>query len=145
MQSHPPPHPEKPPQQAKAKRKSFSSILTCPHAQHRIGLTERPSSRERHRPWCPQACFSRVFSLLSPDAAAAQQFSPLLKYVIPEALPPSLMGSARAGSGAILEPPGTASVAHGGEASGSFSQKPPLQPLRYQNRVTQTQYRINSS
>ena len=41
-------------------------------------------------------------------------FSPLLKYVIPEALPPSLMSSALASGGSVLEPAGIGSVGHRG-------------------------------
>lgn len=48
-----------------------------------------------HGPWCLQSCFSHVFSLLSPAATALLQYLlPLLKQVIPEALPLSLMGLA---------------------------------------------------
>jgi len=43
---------------------------------------------------------------------------PLLNYVIPEALPPSLVGSALASSGSVLEPAGIGSIGH----RGSFSQ-----------------------
>ena len=73
-------------------------------------------------------CFGvcRVASLTySHSCVTLHFFSLLLKYVIPEALPPSLMGSALASSGSILEPAGIGSIGHG-EASGSFSQKPPL-------------------
>jgi len=52
-------------------------------------------------------------------------FFPLLKCVIPETLPPSLTGLVLASAGSVLEPAGIASVGHG-EASSSFSQKPPL-------------------
>ncbi|XP_074683769.1 LYR motif-containing protein 4 isoform X1 [Strix aluco] len=68
-----------------------------------------------HRPWRPQSCFSHIFSIFFPAAiAGAQQFFPLLKYVIPEVLPPLLMGSALASDGSVLEPAGIGSVGHGG-------------------------------
>ena len=41
-------------------------------------------------------------------------FFPLLEYVITEVLPPSLMGSALARGGSILEPAGIGSIGHGG-------------------------------
>jgi len=41
-------------------------------------------------------------------------FSPLLKYVITEVLPPSLKGSASASSGSFLELAGVGSVGHRG-------------------------------
>ena len=56
---------------------------------------------------------SLIFSLLS-SAAVAQGFFPLLKYVITEALPPSLMGSALVSGGSIFEPAGIGSIGHGG-------------------------------
>lgn len=49
VQFNPPPHPKKTNQQAKAKRKSFSSILRCQYSQQRITLSVRPSSRKRQR------------------------------------------------------------------------------------------------
>jgi len=58
----------------------------------------------------------RVVSLTSSHssipAAVVQQPFPLLKYVMPEALPPSLMGSALASGGSILEPAGIGSIKH---------------------------------
>jgi len=62
---------------------------------------------------------------LTPRSVAvfAAFFSP--SYVIPEVLPPSLMGWALASSGSILEPAGICFVRHR-EASHSFSQMPPL-------------------
>jgi len=58
---------------------------------------------------------SSVFSLLSPDAVAvAQKLFPLLKYVIPWALPPSLIGLALASDRSILELAGIGSVRHEG-------------------------------
>jgi len=71
----------------------------------------------------------RVASLISSHSSVTLQiwlgFFSLLNYVIPEALPLSLMGSALASDGSVLEPAGIGSIGHG-EASGSFSQKPPL-------------------
>ncbi|KAK4810884.1 hypothetical protein QYF61_013292 [Mycteria americana] len=56
----------------------------------------------------------RVVSYFSLPAAVVQQFFPLLKYVITEALPPLLIVSALASGGSILEPSRTGSVQHGG-------------------------------
>jgi len=60
--------------------------------------------------------------------SSADCFFPLLNYVIPEVLPLSLMGSALASGGSVLEPAGTGSVGRGG----SFWQLPteatPLAP-----------------
>jgi len=68
------------------------------------------------RPWGLQSCYSQIFSLFYPAAKChlGQGGCPLLKYVIPEVLPPSLMGSALASGGSILEPAGTGSVRFGG-------------------------------
>jgi len=57
-----------------------------------------------------------TFSLLSPTAKCCYTggFFPLLKYVITEAPPLSLMGSALASGGPILELPGIGSVRHWG-------------------------------
>jgi len=77
-----------------------------------------------HCPWWLQSCFSRIFSLLFP-AAAAQGFFPLPKYVIPEALPWLLMGSALASGGSVLEPVALA-LSDIREGSSSFSQNPLL-------------------
>jgi len=65
-------------------------------------------------------------SLLSPAAKCPYAgFSSLLKYVIPEALPPLLMDTALARGECILEPLALA-LLDTGEASSSFSQKSPL-------------------
>jgi len=53
-----------------------------------------------------------LLSLATIDVA--QQLFPLLQYIIPEALPQSLMGLALASSGSMLEPAGISSVGHGG-------------------------------
>jgi len=47
-----------------------------------------------HRPWYLQSCFSHIISLLTLHCHFTAVFFPLLKYVIPEALPPSLIGLA---------------------------------------------------
>ena len=66
-----------------------------------------------HRPLCLQSCCSHIFSLLSAcSCCCAANFFPLLKYVIPEALPPLLVGLAMASSGSVLEPAGIGSVGH---------------------------------
>jgi len=67
-----------------------------------------------------------IFSLLSlATVDVAQQLFPLLKYVITEVLPLSLISSALASSRSVLEPAGTGSIGHRGSFS-NFSQKPPL-------------------
>jgi len=66
-----------------------------------------------HWPWCLQSCFSHIFSfLLSAAKCCYAGFFPLPNYVIPEALPGSLMGSALASSGSVLELAGIGSVRH---------------------------------
>ncbi|KAK4822389.1 hypothetical protein QYF61_014159 [Mycteria americana] len=60
-------------------------------------------------------------------------FPPLLKYVITEVLPPSLMGLALASSRSALETAGISSMDIG-EASSSFSQKPPLKRVQILQR-----------
>jgi len=52
-------------------------------------------------------------------------FLPFLQHVTTEALPLLLMGLALASGGSVLEPAALA-LSDVGEASGSFSQKPPL-------------------
>jgi len=64
---------------------------------------------------------SSLFTAISPPSFF---FLPFLKYVIPEVLPPSLMGLAVASGGSVLEPAGAGCIRH----RGSFSQKPLLQP-----------------
>ena len=56
-------------------------------------------------------------------------FFPLLKHVIPEALPLSLMGSALASSRSILELAGIGSVRHGGSFWQVLTEATPLAPL----------------
>ncbi|CAN0156260.1 unnamed protein product, partial [Bubo scandiacus] len=72
-----------------------------------------------------QLLLSQILTPLSGCSCCCAAAFPLLKPVIPEALPPSPMGSALASGGSLLEPAGLGSTAHGG-ASSSFSQKPPL-------------------
>jgi len=52
----------------------------------------------------------------------------LLNYVIPEALPPLLMGLALASGGSILEPTGTGSVRHGGSFWELLTEATPVAP-----------------
>lgn len=66
------------------------------------------------------------FLLLSP-AAIVQVFSHFLKYVIPEVLPPLLMGLALATSRSIWEPAGTGSIGHG-KILAAFHQSHPCSP-----------------
>ena len=56
---------------------------------------------------------SLTYSHFSLPAAVLQDFFPLLYYVIPEALPPSLMGLTLASSGSVLETAGIGSIGHG--------------------------------
>jgi len=64
--------------------------------------------------------------LLSPNCClTAGFFLPLLKYVITEALPASLIGLALGSGGSLLEPLALA-LSDMGKAARSFSQKPPL-------------------
>lgn len=91
-------------------------------------------------PLVSAGCFSHIFSLLSPTAGCCTGFFSLLKYIIPEVVPLSLMGLALASGASMLETAGTGSIRYG-EASSSFPQKPPLKPPCYQNFATQTQYR----
>ena len=84
-----------------------------------------------------------MFSLLSPVAVfRVPTFFFLLKNVITEALPLSLIGSALAGGGSVLEPAGMGSLSL--EHRGSFQQlltgATPVTPPRYQNLATQNQY-----
>jgi len=69
---------------------------------------------------------SSHFSLLT---AIPQQVFPLLKYVIIEALPPSLMRSALASGGSVLEPAGTGSIRHGGSFWQLLTEATPVAPL----------------
>ena len=55
-----------------------------------------------------------MFSLLSLSCCCTVVFLHFLKYVITEALPPSLMGSALASRRSILDPAGIGSIRHGG-------------------------------
>ena len=77
-----------------------------------------------------------VVSLTFSDSSLpgdAQHLLPFLAYVIREALPALLISSALASSRTALEPAVIGSVYGSGmgAASGSFSQKPSLQPVRY--------------
>jgi len=55
-------------------------------------------------------------------------FLPLLKYVIPEVLPPSLIGLALASGGSVLEPAGTGCIRHGGSFSQLLTEATPMAP-----------------
>ena len=70
---------------------SRKSLLRFPEHFIRIILDQ---------PWCLQGCFFHIFSFLS-LTAAAQKFLPFLKYIITEALPASVLGSALASDGSI--------------------------------------------
>jgi len=70
---------------------------------------------------------SHSLNLLSSWSCCCAVTFSLLKYLIPEALPLSLMGLALASGRSVLEPAGVGFIGHG-EGSSSFSQKPPQQP-----------------
>lgn len=89
---------------------------------------------------CLQGCFSHILSLL-PLAAVVQQIFPLLECVIPEALPPSLMGSALASGGSILESAGIGFTGHGGSFQKLLTKASPVVPFS-QNPATQRQYNL---
>jgi len=74
--------------------------------------------------------------------AVPQQVFPLLNYVTPDALPPSLMGLSMASSGSILELPGIGSIGHRGSFSQLLTQATPVAPSCYQNLAMQTQYKF---
>jgi len=82
-----------------------------------------------HKLWCLQSCFCHIISVLSLDCRFAAGFFPLLRYVITEALPPSLMGLALASTRSILEPAGTGSTRHGGSFSQLLTEATPIAPL----------------
>ena len=76
----------------------------------------------------------RVVSLTSSHSSlsttvSSQVFFPLLKYVIPEVLPPLLMGSALASGAFVLEPAGTGFIKHGGSFSQLLTEATPIAPL----------------
>jgi len=76
----------------------------------------------------------RVVSLASSHSSLSTGFSPqfflaLVKYVITEVLPPSLIGSALARSGSILEPAGAGFIRHGGSSSQLLAEVAPIAPL----------------
>ncbi|KAM9591171.1 uncharacterized protein ACIBXB_006070 [Morphnus guianensis] len=58
----------------------------------------------------------------------ALQLFPLLKYVIPEALPLSLIGSALAGGGSVLELAGIGSIGHRGSFQQLLTEATPVTP-----------------
>jgi len=74
------------------------------------------------------------------EVAQVWGFFCLFNYIIPEALPPLLMGSALPSGGSILEPGGTGSVSHGGNFWQFLTEASPV-PSFYQNVATQIQYR----
>jgi len=84
----------------------------------------------------------RVVSLTSSHsslftAVSLHGFFPLLKYVITEALPLSLIGLALASGGSILEPAGTGFIRHGGSFLQLLTEATSITPC-YQNLATQT-------
>jgi len=62
-------------------------------------------------------------------AVFPQFFSPLLKYVVIEVLPPLLIGLALASGGSVLELAGTGFIRHGGSFSQLLTEVTPIAPL----------------
>jgi len=80
-----------------------------------------------HRPWCLQSCFFHIISLLSPHCCFTTGFFlPLLKYVITELLPLSLIGLASGRS--VLQPAGTGFIRHGGSFWQLLTEATPIGP-----------------
>lgn len=67
-----------------------------------------------HWPCCLHSCFFHIFSFISLSCCCATGFFPLFNYVIPEVLPPLLMGSAFASNRPSLELSGIDSIRRGG-------------------------------
>jgi len=65
---------------------------------------------------------------LTPLSHCRLFFLLLLNYVLPEALPPSLMGSALASRGSVLEPAGIASIGHRGSFWQLLTEATPVAP-----------------
>jgi len=76
---------------------------------------------------CRAVSFTSSHSSLS-NAFLPQFFLPLLKYVIPEALPPSLIGLALASSGSVLELAGIGFIRHGESFSQLLTEATPIAP-----------------
>ena len=72
-------------------------------------------------------------------------FPPFLNYVIPEAPPPSLMGSALTSGGSVLEPAGIGSIRHRGSFWQLLREATSVAPTCYQNLATQIQHTLNLS
>ena len=88
---------------------------------------EHPLPLLLHWLWCLQSCFSPIVSLLSPATIAVRQgFFALLKYIIPEELPLSLMGLALASGGSVLEPVGVGSIGHRGNLRQLLTEATPV-------------------
>jgi len=71
---------------------------------------------------------SHLFSILSPGCCCAAGFFSFLNYVIPEALPLSLMGLALATSVSVLEPSGIGFTRHGGSFWQLLTEATPVAP-----------------
>ncbi|KAM9591178.1 uncharacterized protein ACIBXB_006075 [Morphnus guianensis] len=74
----------------------------------------------------------------------SRNFFFLLKNVITEAVPLSLIGLALAGGGSVLEPVGIGSVGHGGNFQQLFTEATPVTAPATKNLATQTQYSVVS-
>lgn len=93
-----------------------------------------------HSPWDLQSCFSCFQSSLQLQFPFFLCFFSPLKYIIPEVLPQSLMGSALSCSGTILEPAGIDSVGCRGRFQQLLTEPTPVPPLQ-QNLAMQSQYK----
>lgn len=76
--------------------------------------------------FCRATCFSHISSPLFSLTAAVQHFLPYLKYIIAEAPPALLSGSALASTMYILEQAGTGCVQHVGSPSPLLTETNPL-------------------
>jgi len=77
---------------------------------------------------CRVVSFTPSHSPLLTGVLTAVLFLPLLKYVITEAPPPSLIGLALASGGSVLEPAGTGFIRHGGSFSQLLTEATPIAP-----------------
>jgi len=77
---------------------------------------------------CRVASLTSSHSSLLTAVSPQVFFLPFLNYVIPEALPPSLIGSALASGGSHLEPSGTGCVRHGGSFWQLLTEATPIAP-----------------
>jgi len=85
----------------------------------------------------PRAAGAQPASPWSSPWAAGESLPWHLEHIIPEVLPPSLMGSAFASGGSVLKPAGSGSVGDGGSFWQPLAEATPVAPF-YQNLAVQT-------